>query len=58
MGIDNVVRFGRLSYVRARVEVRKILDRELAVYYQGQRLVTRSAHPETPVMRQASRDMT
>ena len=59
---DNVVRFGghrlqimptngRLSYVRARVEVHERMDGSLAVYYKGQCLLTRSAPPEAPALR-------
>ena len=62
MGRDNVVRFGehrlqimptngRLSYVKAKVEVRERMDGSLAVYYQGQCLATKSAPPEAPLLR-------
>ena len=62
VGRDNVVRFGehrlqimptngRLSYVRARVELHERMDGSLAVYYQGQCLATKAAPPEAPVLR-------
>ena len=62
VGKDNVVRFGghrlqimptngRLSYVKAKVEVHERMDGSLAVYYKGQCLLTRSAPPEAPVLR-------
>ncbi len=62
VGKDNVVRFGghrlqimptdgRLSYVRARVEVHERMNGSLAVYYEGQCLLTGSAPPEAPVLR-------
>jgi len=62
VGKDNVVRFGghrlqitptngRLSYVKAHVEVHERMDGSLAVYYKGQCLVTRLAPPEAPVLR-------
>ena len=62
VGRDNVVCFGRhrlqimptngrLSYVKARVEVHERMDGSLAVYYKGQCLLTRSAPPEAPVLR-------
>lgn len=62
VGNDNVVRFGghrlqimptngRLSYVKANVEVHERMDGSLAVYYKGQCLPTRSAPPEAPVLR-------
>jgi transposase len=62
VGKDNVVRFGghrlqimptngRLSYVKANVEVHERMDGSLAVYYKGQCLVTKSAPPEAPVLR-------
>ena len=62
VGRDNVVRFGehrlqimptngRLSYVRARVELHERMDGSLAVYYQGQCLATKPAPPEAPVLR-------
>jgi len=62
VGPDNVVRFGehriqimptngRLSYVKARVEVHERMDGSLAVYYKGQCLLTKPAPPEAPVLR-------
>jgi len=62
VGRDNVVRFGehrlqimptngRLSYVKAKVEVHERMDGSLAVYYQGQCLLTKPAPPEAPVLR-------
>ena len=42
---------GRLSYVRANVEVHERMDGSLAVYYKRQCLLTRSAPPEAPVLR-------
>lgn len=62
VGKDNVVRFGghrlqimptngRLSYVKAKVEVHERMNGSLAVYYKGQCLLTRSAPPEAPVLR-------
>lgn len=62
VGPDNVVAFakqrlqimpsnGRLSYVRARVEVQERMDGSLAVYYQGQCLLTTPAPLEAPVLR-------
>jgi hypothetical protein len=65
VGSDNVVRFGghrlqilptngRLSYARARVEVRERMDGSLAVYYQEQCLATKPAPLEAPVLRARS----
>jgi len=62
VGRDNVVRFGehrlqimptngRLSYVKARVEVHERMDGSLAVYYKGQCLLTKPAPVEAPVLR-------
>jgi hypothetical protein len=62
VGRDNVVRFGehrlqimptngRLSYVKARVEVHERMDGSLAVYYKGQCLASRLAPLEAPVLR-------
>ena len=62
VGWDNVVRFGehrlqimptngRLSYVKARVEVHERMDGSLAVYYKGQCLLTKPAPVEAPVLR-------
>jgi transposase len=62
VGRDNVVRFGehrlqimptngRLSCVKARVEVHERMDGSLAVYYKGQCLATKPAPPEAPVLR-------
>jgi transposase len=62
VGSDNVVRFGehrlqimptngRLSYVRARVEVHERMDGSIAVYYQGQCLTIKPAPPEALVLR-------
>jgi transposase len=62
VGKDNVVRFGkhrlqimptngRLSYVKANVEVHERMNGSLAVYYKGQCLLTRLAPPEAPVLR-------
>jgi transposase len=62
VGRDNVVRFGehrlqivptngKSSYVRAKVEVHERMDGSLAVYYQGQCLLTRPAPLEAPVLR-------
>jgi len=62
VGKDNVVRFGghrlqiiptngRLSYVKANVEVHERMNGSLAVYYKGQCLLTRSAPPEAPLLR-------
>jgi transposase len=62
VGKDNVVRFGkhrlqimptngRLSYVKAIVEVHERMNGGLAVYYKGQCLVTKVAPPEAPVLR-------
>jgi len=69
VGTDNVVRFGehrlqimptngRLSYVRARVEVQERMDGSLAVYYQGYCLATKQAPPEAPVLRARKADRT
>jgi hypothetical protein len=63
VGTDNVVRFDqvrlqilpssqRQSYARCRVEVQVRLDNTLAVYYQGQPLITNSAPLEATVLRQ------
>ena len=41
---------GRLSYVRANVEVHERMDGSLAVYYKGQCRLIRSAPPEAPVL--------
>jgi len=65
VGKDNVVRFGghrlqimptngRLSYVKAHVEVQERMDGNLAVYYKGQCLLTKLAPPEAPVLRTRS----
>jgi transposase len=65
VGKDNVVRFGgcrlqimptngRLSYVKAHVEIHERMDGSLAVYYQRQCLLTRSAPPEAPLLRARS----
>ena len=65
VGPDNVVRFGehriqlmptngRLSYVRAKVEVHERMDGSLAVYYKGQCLATKPAPAEAPVLRARS----
>ena len=62
IGKDNVVRFGehrlqivptngRLSYVKAKVEIHERMDGSLAVYYKGQCLLTKPAPPEAPVLR-------
>jgi transposase len=62
VGNDNVVRFGghrlqimptngRLSYVKANVEVHERMNGSLAVYYKGQCLLTKLAPPEAPVLR-------
>jgi transposase len=62
VGNDNVVRYeehrlqvlpckGRLSYARCKVIVCLGLDYSLAVYYQGQRLETRSAPVEATALR-------
>jgi hypothetical protein len=62
VGPDNVVRFGeyriqimptngRLSYVKAHVEVHERMDGSLAVYYKGQCLAIKPAPPEAPVIR-------
>ena len=62
VGKDNVVRFGghrlqimptngKLSYVRANVEVHERMNGSLAVYYKGQCLITESAPAEAPVLR-------
>jgi transposase len=62
VGKDNVVRFGehrlqivptngRLSYVKAKVEVHERMDGSLAVYYKGQCLLTKPAPLEAPVLR-------
>ena len=59
---DNTVQFGheriqvlpgtsRISYARARVEVHERLDGSVAVYYGDERLTTRPAPPEAPVLR-------
>ena len=47
---------GRLSYVRARVEVQERMDGSLAVYYQGHCLATKQAPPEAPVLRARKAD--
>ncbi len=63
VGADNVVRFegyrlqilpsnGRLSYARAKVEVHEKLDGSLAIYYQGQSLLSHPAPVEATVLRQ------
>ena len=62
VGADNVVRFGehrmqimptngRASYARVRVEVHEMLDGGVAVYYQGNCLVTKAAPSEAPMLR-------
>jgi len=62
VGADNVVRFGghrlqimptngRASYARCRIEVHERLDGSLAVYYQGERLATMAAPPESAMLR-------
>jgi transposase len=62
VGNDNVVRYeehrlqvlpckGRLSYARCKVMVCLGLDYSLAMYYQGQRLETRSAPVEATALR-------
>jgi len=62
VGSDNVVRLGkqrlqitpcngRVSYVHAKVEVHERMDGSLAVYCQGQCLLTTPAPLETPVLR-------
>jgi len=62
VGKDNVVRFGehrlqivptngRSSYFKAKVEVYERMDGSLAVYYNGQCLLTKPAPPEVPVLR-------
>lgn len=62
VGPDNVVRFGeyrfqiepgkdRSSYTHARVQVHERMDGSLAVYYEGQYLVTKPAPLEAPVLR-------
>ncbi len=62
VGSDNVVRLGehrfqigpdthRRSYAHARVEVHERLDGSVAVYFNGQCLVTKPAPLETPVLR-------
>lgn len=59
---DNTVRLGehclqilpgknRLSYAKARVEVREGLDGSVSVYYKGQCLASKPAPPEAPVLR-------
>lgn len=58
---DNVVRYGRhrlqvlpherRSYAGAKVEVREDLDGVVSVYYQAQRLPTKSAPPEAAALR-------
>jgi transposase len=64
VGIDNVVRFNdhrlqvlpsknRLSYARSKVEVQVRLDGNLAVYYQGQCLETRTAPLEATALRKS-----
>ena len=45
---------GRLSYVKARVEVHERMDGSLAVYYKGQCLATKPAPAEAPVLRARS----
>lgn len=65
VGKDNVVRFGghrlqimptngRLSYVKANVEIHERMNSSLAVYYKGQCLLTKPAPPEAPVLRARS----
>jgi len=65
VGKDNVVRLGghrlqimptngRLSYVKANVEVQERMNGSLAVYYKGQCLLTKQAPPEAPVLRARS----
>ena len=60
VGGDNVVRFenkrlqilptnGRMSYARARVEVHEKLDGTIAVFYQGNYLLTKAAPMEAPL---------
>lgn len=62
VGPDNVVRLGehrlqimptngRSSYARAKVEVHERMDGSLAVYHQGQCLLTKPAPPEAPLLR-------
>ena len=59
---DNTVQFGeeriqvlpgstRISYARVHVEVHERLDGSVSVYYQGERLATRPAPAEAPVLR-------
>jgi hypothetical protein len=65
VGRDNTVRFGeyrlqimptngRLSYVKAKVEVHEKMDGSLVVYYKGQCLATKPAPAEAPVLRARS----
>jgi transposase len=65
VGGDNVIKFngrrlqvkptnGRASYAHARVEVHIKLDAELAVYYQGNYLLTGPAPAEAPLQRALS----
>jgi transposase len=62
VGADNTIRFGRdriqllpshgrVSYVRAEVEVCEHLDGAISVYYQDKLLVTREAPAEAPLLR-------
>jgi transposase len=62
---DNTLPFGderiqllpgreRISYARARVEVHERMDGSLAVFYQGQRLASRCAPKEAPILRTRS----
>jgi transposase len=59
---DNVVRFGehrlqivptngRSSYAKAKMEVQERMDGSLAVHYKGQRLLSKPASPEAPILR-------
>lgn len=65
VGGDNVIKFkgkrlqikptnGRRSYAHARVEVHVRLDTEIAVYYQGEYLLTTPAPAESPFQRALS----
>lgn len=68
VGHDNVVRFGdlrlqilpngRLSYAKAKVEVREGFDGFVSVYYQGHRLETQPAPAEAPKLRQTPVNIT
>lgn len=62
VGADNVVALGehrvqllagrdRISYAKARVEIQERMDGSLAVFYRGEKIASRPAPAEAPVLR-------